>query len=273
MLSAAKFPTRWCPPGGLPPAASGSAPYDAPPILTTEPPLNMSSRILKCASKFFGSLKKCSTCSGEASDRVTPMILWMRSPGSLKMSVPSWCVEWRHARSPSMSKNCETMPRSSSSTRAWTKAEAVRSSPHVSIYKMTGPCGARCGEAGRERGGRARGTHHIRELELDHRREFRLRRERGGVEGWQGQFDRDGGTGRKIEPPSLPRARREPRAPRGRRIRDARARQRETIERTHVFDAGRHGRCRRPCGTRGWRACAALGKRMDGGPRFSLIGQ
>ncbi len=111
---------------------------------------------------------------------------------------------------------------------------------------------------GENGGGGARGTHHIRELELDHRREFRLRRERGGVEGWQGQFDRDGGTGRKIEPPSLPRARREPRAPRGRRIRDARARQRETIERTHVFDAGRHGRCRRPCGTRGWRACAAL---------------
>ena len=83
-----------------------------------------------------------------------------------------------------------------------------------------------------------------------------------------GSFDRDGGTGRKIEPPSLPRAPALNRERRGEADRRPRARVRETIERTHVFDAGRHGRCRCPCGTRGWRACAALESALkgDGGP-------
>mmetsp|Transcript_6584 Transcript_6584/g.22156 ORF Transcript_6584/g.22156 Transcript_6584/m.22156 type:complete len:228 (+) Transcript_6584:449-1132(+) len=55
-------------------SAASAAASRAPPIFTTDPDLNMSSRILKCSSKLCGSEKKVSTCSGVASVRVMPMM-------------------------------------------------------------------------------------------------------------------------------------------------------------------------------------------------------
>ena len=117
--SAAKLPSLCirC----LEPDAASSRPW--PPILTTAPSLNISSRILKCLSKFLGSEKNVSTSSGVAVVLVTPMMRWIRSPGSLKMSVPSEAPEWLQPPSPSMVKNWRTVSRSASSMRIWARRE------------------------------------------------------------------------------------------------------------------------------------------------------